>query len=269
MSAKRSGIWPSISPAVGSQGVALCRLQGACPTTVVWRNRLKSLSRENCHGRLGCHFALYRNRPQVDVGRRMIDLADIERAGRMDVSWPRFEPLDVLRIGGSFLRDLLGAEQPGYPAGDGEIGRTGQAGLLAASADLGHDGSERRSLQLQPLFPQCRDDDRLDALVKALLASAIQLGQQRRHCPIDAVARQQIVDLAGREAQLGRGPVDCRASWPRAVENPVELTSDATSRRPCFVGMRRGGCRFSVVQSVRQSGWSVKSLAKNRGCRSA
>lgn len=101
------------------------------------------------------------------------------------------------------------------------------------------------------------------------LAAAIQLVQQRRHGPIVAVARQQIVDLAGREAQLGRGPVDCRASWPRTVENPIELASETTCRRPCFVGMRRAGCGFAVVQSVWQMEQSVKSLAKNRGCRSA
>lgn len=50
---------------------------------------------------------------EVDVGGRVIDLADIERRRRMDVSRPRFEPLEMLRIGGPFPRDLLGAEQPG------------------------------------------------------------------------------------------------------------------------------------------------------------
>lgn len=48
----------------------------------------------------------------MSVG-RVIDLADIERRRRMDVSRPRFEPLEMLRIGGPFPRDLLGAEQPG------------------------------------------------------------------------------------------------------------------------------------------------------------
>lgn len=192
----------------------------------------------------------------------MIDLANIERARCMDISWPRFEPMEMLRVGGPFPRDLLGAEQPGYPAGDREIGRSGQAGLLAASADLGHDGSERRSLQHEPLLSQRLCNDRLDALIKALLAAAIQLRPQRCHGPIDAVARQQIVDLAGREAQLGRGPIDCRASWPRTVKDPVELASETTCRRPCFVGVRRAGCGFSVVQWFRQIERSVKSLVK-------
>lgn len=151
-----------------------------------------------------------------------------------------------------FPCDLLWAEQCDDAAGDSEVGRSRQAGLLAPGADLGDDGSERRSLQHQPLLLQCRSDDRLDTLIKALLSAAIQLGQQRRHGPSDTIARQQIVDLAGREAQLGRSPVDCRASWPRTVENPVELASNTTCGRPCFVGMGREGCGFSVVQSVRQ-----------------
>jgi len=145
---------------------------------------------------------------EVDVGRRVIDLADVERPRRVDVSRPRLEPLEMLRIGGPFFRDLLWAEQCGDAAGDREIGRSRQAGLLASSADLGDDGSERWSLQHEPLLSQRLHDDLLDTLVKALFPSPVPVAQQRRHGPVDAVARQQIVDLAGRQAQLRGGPLD-------------------------------------------------------------
>lgn len=98
------------------------------------------------------HSAALDDLDEVDVGRRMIDLADIQRVRRVDVSGPGPEPMEMFRVRGSLLGDFLGIEQCGYSAGDREIGRRSQPGLLAAGANLGHDRSEGWSLQHQPLF---------------------------------------------------------------------------------------------------------------------
>ena len=168
----------------------------------------------------------------------MINLADVQRSRRMDVTRPRLEPVKMLRVGGSLLRDLLRVEQRRDATCHREIGRRSQACLLAAGADLGHNRGKWRCLQHQPLLPQCPRDDNLDGLLKTLLPSPIPIGQERRHRPIGAIARQQIVDLAGREAQLGRRAFDCRPARSRTVENSVKLVSDTARRQPGFVGAR-------------------------------
>lgn len=177
------------------------------------------------------------NLDEIDVGRRVIDLADIQRVRRVDVSRPGLEPMEMFRVRRSLLCDFLGPKQCWYSASDREVGRRSQARLLAAGADLGHDRSEGRSLQHQPLLSQCRRDDLLDVLLKSLLPCPIPAGQERRHGPIDTVACEQIVDLPRRKAQFGCGPNDRRPSGTRAVQNPVEFARNAAHRRPCFFGM--------------------------------
>ena len=89
------------------------------------------------------------NLDEVDVGRRVIDLADIQRVRRVDVSGPGPEPMEMFRVRGSLLRNFLGAKQCRYSAGHRQIGWRSHAGLLAAGADLGHDRSKGWSLQLR------------------------------------------------------------------------------------------------------------------------
>jgi hypothetical protein len=101
-------------------------------------------------------------------------------------------------------------------------------------------------------------------MVKPLLPRAVRAWQQRRHPPVDPIARQQIIDLPGREAQLGGRPIDRRSMRTRLIENPVEFARDAARRQPCLVRRRRrrrDGC--SGLRSVRQIEQSLKSLAEN------
>ena len=170
----------------------------------------------------------------------------------------------MLRVRRPLPGEFLRAEQRRNASFDGAIGRRDEPGLLAAGADFGHRRRKRRRLQRQPLRSQGRRDDSLNFGGEPPLPRALRPRQQRRHPPVGTIARQQVIDLPGREAQLGRRPIDCNSVRVRLVQDPVEFARDTARRQPRVVRGRRrysGGC--SGFRSVWQIELSLKSLAEN------
>ena len=201
---------------------------------------------------------------EVDVRGRVIDLTNLQWLRGADISGSRVEPQQMFRVPRSLLGEFLRAEQRRNAAVDSDIGGCGEPGLPATGADFGHDRRKRRRLQRQPLRSQGRRDDLLDFVVEPLFPSAVRARQQRRHSPVDAIARQQTIAMPGREAQLGGRSIDRRSMQPCLIENPVEFVRDAARSEPRLVRRRRRRRdRCSGLRSVRQIVLSVTSLAKN------
>jgi hypothetical protein len=107
-------------------------------------------------------------------------------------------------------------------------------------------------------------DDSLDVIVKPLLPRTIRARQQRRNSPVDAIARQQPIDVPGRKAQFGGGSIDRRSVRFCLIEDPVEFARNAARSEPCLIRRRRRRRdRCSGSRSVRQVVLSLTSVAKN------
>ena len=160
------------------------------------------------------------------------------------------------------LRKFLRAEQRRNAAIDSAIGGRGKPGLLTTGADFGHDRRKRRRLQRQPLRSQGCRDDFLNSIVEPLPSRAVGPRQQRRHPSVDAIARQQIIDLPDREAQLGGRPIDRRSMRDCLIEDPVEFTRNAARRQPRLLRRRRHRDGCWGLQSLRQVERSLKSVVE-------
>ena len=134
---------------------------------------------------------------EVDIGRRVVDLDNIESVGGADVSRPRLETAQVLTPGKPSTGDLLGGKYQRDPLGDRDIGRGIEPFTFAARSDFIDDRREVWLLRAQPHLPQRDRDDLLHSGIDPWPPRLTRFGQKSRHPALVTISRQMVVDLTG------------------------------------------------------------------------